>query len=60
MSSGVRREMSPVEILELIEILRKRLNTLGLCKPLVDPEVIQLSQWLDSLLNVYYNIKIAS
>ncbi|WP_427846290.1 aspartyl-phosphate phosphatase Spo0E family protein [Desulfosporosinus acididurans] len=38
-----------------IEILRGKLNTLGSNKPLVDPEVIQLSQRLDLLLNVYYS-----
>lgn len=49
--------MSPVEILKLIEILRERLNTLALNKPLVDPEVIQPSQRLDSLLNIYNKIE---
>ena len=49
-------EMSPVEILELIEIFREKLNTFALDKPLVDPEVVQLSQRLDSLLNIYSNM----
>ncbi|WP_088187162.1 aspartyl-phosphate phosphatase Spo0E family protein [Desulfosporosinus sp. FKA] len=48
--------MSAVEILKSIEILRGKLNTLGSNKPLVDPEVVQLSQRLDLLLNVYYSM----
>jgi hypothetical protein len=52
--------MSLVEIMQLIEILREKLNTFALDKPLVDPEVVQLSQKLDSLLNIYNNINIAS
>ena len=48
--------MSPGEILDLIENLRERLNTLAQSKSLIDPEVVQLSQLLDSLLNLYQNI----
>ncbi|AFM40287.1 Spo0E like sporulation regulatory protein [Desulfosporosinus acidiphilus SJ4] len=49
--------MSAVEILNSIEILRGKLNTLGSIKSLVDPEVVQLSQRLDLLLNVYYSMR---
>ena len=45
--------MSPVEIMQLIEILREKLNTFALDKPLSAPEVVQLSQCLDVLLNLY-------
>ncbi|MGC7870671.1 aspartyl-phosphate phosphatase Spo0E family protein [Desulfosporosinus sp. FKB] len=48
--------MSRVEILQMIETLREHLNVLGLKKPLVDPEVIQVSQRLDSLLNIYNSL----
>ncbi|WP_092332549.1 aspartyl-phosphate phosphatase Spo0E family protein [Desulfosporosinus hippei] len=45
--------MSSVEVLYLIENLREQLNTLALHKPLADPEVVNLSQLLDSYLNLY-------
>ena len=47
--------MSPIKILEMIENIRKQLNTLAQNKPLFDPEVVQLSQILDSFLNSYHN-----
>lgn len=40
-----------------IEILRKQLIELGLCKGLEDHETIQLSQKLDQLLNQYERLK---
>lgn len=46
--------MNPVEILYFIENLREQLNTLAQNRSLVDPEVVQLSQLLDSLLNLYH------
>ncbi|WP_088186680.1 aspartyl-phosphate phosphatase Spo0E family protein [Desulfosporosinus sp. FKA] len=49
--------MSAVELLKSIEIVREKLNTLGSNKSLVDPEVIQLSQRLDLLLNIYYSMR---
>jgi hypothetical protein len=45
--------MNPVEIIQLIEILREKLNAFALDKPLSAPEVVQLSQSLDVLLNLY-------
>ena len=36
-----------------IEELRKELVQLGSRKPLIDPEVLKLSQKLDNLLNEY-------
>ncbi|MFZ3101621.1 MAG: aspartyl-phosphate phosphatase Spo0E family protein [Desulfitobacteriaceae bacterium] len=48
--------MSPAEILCLIENLRLQLINLVKSKPLSDPEVIKLSQLLDSYLNLYHNI----
>ncbi|WP_242833051.1 aspartyl-phosphate phosphatase Spo0E family protein [Desulfosporosinus acidiphilus] len=50
--------MSLIEILKLIEIVREKLNILGLNKPLSDPDVIQLSQRLDSLINMYNDLNI--
>lgn len=47
--------MSPMEMLKIIEILRKQLVSLAQNKSLVDPEVVQLSQMLDKCLNMYYN-----
>ena len=37
-----------------IEVLRRELLELGKLKPLTDPEVVELSQKLDKLLNLYY------
>ncbi|MDQ7097039.1 aspartyl-phosphate phosphatase Spo0E family protein [Desulfosporosinus sp. PR] len=48
--------MSPDEVLALIESLRSQLISLAQCKPLVDPEVVNLSQMLDSYLTLYHNI----
>ncbi|AFM01090.1 MULTISPECIES: aspartyl-phosphate phosphatase Spo0E family protein [Desulfitobacterium] len=42
------------QLLKLIEDMRKELNQLGKRKPLTDPEVVDLSQKLDKLLNEYY------
>ena len=46
--------MSSVEILCLIEDKREQLNRMGKNKSLIDPEVVQLSQFIDSLLNMYH------
>lgn len=48
-------EMSSVEILNLIEVMREQLNRVAHNRPLIDPEVIKLSQSLDSLLNLYHH-----
>lgn len=45
--------MSSVKILYLIENLRQKLNTIARNKSLIDPEVVHLSQLLDSCLNLY-------
>lgn len=42
------------QLLKPIEDMRKKLNQLGANKPLTDPEVVELSQKLDKLLNEYY------
>ena len=47
--------MSCREVLNNIEILRSQLVSLAQNKPLIDPEVVQLSQRLDEYLNKYYN-----
>ncbi|SPF49541.1 Spo0E like sporulation regulatory protein [Candidatus Desulfosporosinus infrequens] len=47
--------MNSMLILYLIENLREKLNSLAQNKPLIDPEVIHLSQLLDSFLNLYHN-----
>lgn len=47
--------MSSVEILYLIEKLREKLNIRAQNKSLIDPEIVQLSQLLDSFLNLYHN-----
>ena len=44
------------QLLKLIEEMRSELNQLGKRKPLTDPEVVDLSQKLDALLNEYYLI----
>lgn len=45
--------MGQIEVLVLIEKLRAQLIDLARHKPLVDPEVVKLSQMLDSFLNLY-------
>lgn len=45
--------MGQIEVLVLIEKLRAQLIDLAQQKPLVDPEVVKLSQMLDSFLNLY-------
>lgn len=42
------------KLIEQIEELRYRLYGLSKGKELVDPEVVQMSQELDRLLNEYY------
>lgn len=44
-------------LLRDIERLKKELNELGKVKKLTDPEVVQLSQKLDVLLNEYERLK---
>ncbi len=46
--------MEHVDLLEEIEELRCQLYTLSCDKDLADPEVVRMSQELDSLLNLYY------
>lgn len=46
-------ESQIARLLKFIEETRKELNQLGMYKPLTDPEVINLSQRLDLLLNEY-------
>lgn len=41
-------------LLKRIERLRKKLNKFGAVRSLVDPEVVELSQQLDFLLNKYH------
>jgi Spo0E like sporulation regulatory protein. len=43
-------------LLKRIEGLREILNNIGLIRNLIDPEVIQVSQQLDQLLNQYHRI----
>lgn len=45
-----------IKLLKRIERLRKRLNKLGQTRNLIDPEVVQVSQQLDRLLNQYYSV----
>ena len=47
--------MVQIEVLELIEKLRAQLIELFLHKPLVDPDLVELSQILDLLLNLYHH-----
>jgi hypothetical protein len=42
-------------VLKRIEVLRRRLNKLGLRRNLIDPKVVEVSQELDGLLNQYQN-----
>ena len=48
--------MSRFEVLALIEAFRAKLVELAQEKPLIDPEVVNLSQRLDSLLNYYQTV----
>ena len=43
-------------LLVLIEKVRMELIQLGTNKPLTDPEVVELSQRLDRLLNEYFRM----
>lgn len=43
-----------IKLLNRIERLRKKLNKYGTVRNLVDPEVVDLSQRLDFLLNKYH------
>ena len=52
-SGGISME---IKLLKRIEGLRKRLNRFGLTRNLIDPEVVQISQQLDRLLNQYNRI----
>ncbi|MFZ3102243.1 MAG: aspartyl-phosphate phosphatase Spo0E family protein [Desulfitobacteriaceae bacterium] len=45
-----------IKLLKRIEGLRKRLNKFGVTRNFIDPEVVQISQQLDCLLNQYYRI----
>lgn len=42
------------QLLDRIEVLRYQLYILSKGKDLVDPEVVQVSQELDRILNEYY------
>lgn len=44
------------KLLKRIERKRKKLNKIGLSKRLIDPEVVEVSQQLDVLLNHYNEI----
>ena len=44
------------KLLIRIEGLRKKLNKFGHTRNLIDSEVVEVSQQLDSLLNQYYRI----
>lgn len=45
--------MSDNEVLCLVEKLRVQLIALAKDKPLVDPDIVKLSQMIDSFLNLY-------
>ena len=45
--------MCQIDVLVFIENLRAQLVELVQRKPLLDPEVLELSQTLDSFLNLY-------
>ena len=49
--------MGEKELLQKIQKLRSTLNNFVLDKSLVSPEVVELSQRLDSLLNQYYRCR---
>lgn len=44
------------KLLKRIEGLRRKLNKFGHTRNLIDSEVVEVSQELDSLLNQYYRI----
>jgi hypothetical protein len=44
------------KLLKRIERMRKKLHRIGLNRRLIDPEVVEVSQQLDALLNQYYEI----
>ena len=48
------------DLLQKIEEVRRNLNSLASAKSLVAPEVIKLSQRLDSLINQYYRYRYRS
>jgi hypothetical protein len=50
---GVIVALSLTELIRSIENLREQLNLLALNRTLVDPDVVDLSQRLDALLNIY-------
>lgn len=45
------------KLLRRIERLRKKLIKIGMNRNLVDPEVVEVSQQLDILLNQYYELR---
>lgn len=45
-----------MDILQSIEKLRAQLIEVGLIKGLQDPQVIEISQKLDVLINIYYGL----
>lgn len=46
-----------IKLLRRIERLRKKLIRIGMNRNLVDPEVVEISQQLDTLLNQYCEIR---
>jgi hypothetical protein len=46
-----------IKILRRIEKLRKKLIKIGMRRNLVDPEVVEVSQQLDVLLNKYFEVR---
>ncbi|SPF53618.1 Spo0E like sporulation regulatory protein [Candidatus Desulfosporosinus infrequens] len=46
--------MSSAELLCLIEDKREQLNRMGENESLINPDVVQLSQFIDLLLNLYH------
>ena len=46
-----------IKLLRRIERLRKKLVKIGMKRSLVDPEVVELSQQLDVLLNKYFEVR---
>lgn len=45
-----------MDIVKKIEILRSKLHQVGMEKGFKNPEVLQLSQTLDNLINEYYRL----
>lgn len=43
-------------LLKRIERLRRKLNTFGRDRDLLDPQVVRISQQLDGLLNQYHKM----